>query len=85
MPTDTQHNDTLLVEKQSGEVLGPVQGTVEGSSVVVEAIEEIVKGDVLIHRLSDESDIRLVVHDPGYQPQVGSVPAHYKAQVEPES
>lgn len=85
MPTDTQHNDTLLIEKQSGEVLGPVQGTVEGSRVVLEAIEEIVKDDVLIHRLSDENDIRLVVHDPGYQPEIGNVPAHYEAQVEPES
>lgn len=85
MPIDTPNNDTLLIEKISGEMLGPLHGTVDGSRVVVEAIEEIVKGDVLIHRLSDEIDIRLVVHDPGYQPRIGNVPAHYEAQVEPES
>lgn len=39
MPTETLNNDTLLIEKPPGEVLGPLRGTVDGSKVILEARE----------------------------------------------
>ncbi|WP_163648610.1 hypothetical protein [Modicisalibacter sp. 'Wilcox'] len=81
MPTETPHNDTLFIEKGSGERLGPLHGTVESDRVILEAIHEIAAGDVLIHRRTDQADARLTVTEPGFQPEIGDVPAHYEARV----
>lgn len=80
MQTETSHNDTLLIEKASGERLGPVQGTVDGNTVIVEALHDLAKGDVIVHR-RDQGEQRLEVTDPRYHPKVGDVPAHYEARV----
>ncbi|WP_136067742.1 hypothetical protein [Modicisalibacter radicis] len=80
MQTETAHNDTLLIEKASGERLGPVQGTVDGDTVIVEALHDLAKGDVIVYR-QDRGEQRLEVTDPRYHPEVGDVPAHYEARV----
>ncbi len=80
MQTESAHNDTLLIEKASGERLGPLQGTVEGNTVIVEALHELTKGDTIVYR-GDQEEQRLEVTDPRYHPQVGDVPAHYEARV----
>lgn len=86
MQTENPQNDTLLIEKQSsGERLGPVHGTVTGDTVILEALHDLDKGDVLIHRRVDAGDARLTVTDPRYHPEVGDVPAHYEARVQPQS